>query len=176
MRRTKEQALVESSMPVDTAVRLPRAHDVHRPLPLDALRGSGLANEANRRATEASLQLSAAMHPPAEPLADLPGEDVGRGHKETLGEDERDEAQEITRELKEANEILNKSKKGKLPIVDGDFNLIALLSRSDLMKNLNFPLASKLPHSKQLIAAAAVGTRPEDKNRLQKLVDAGLDI
>ncbi|KAG9376097.1 Inosine-5'-monophosphate dehydrogenase [Pyrenophora tritici-repentis] len=80
-------------------------------------------------------------------------------------------------ELKEANDILNKSKKGKLPIVDESFNLIALLSRSDLMKNLNFPLASKLPHhSKQLIAAAAIGTRPEDKIRLQKLVDAGLDI
>ncbi|KAF2822692.1 inosine-5'-monophosphate dehydrogenase-like protein [Ophiobolus disseminans] len=79
-------------------------------------------------------------------------------------------------ELKEANGFLHKSKKGKLPIVDENFNLIALLSRSDLMKNLNYPLASKLPHSKQLIAAAAIGTRPEDKNRLQKLVDAGLDI
>lgn len=79
-------------------------------------------------------------------------------------------------DLKEANTILNNSKKGKLPIVDEDFNLIALLSRSDLMKNLNYPLASKLPHSKQLIAAAAIGTRPEDKIRLQKLVDAGLDI
>ncbi|KAG9199120.1 hypothetical protein G6514_009038 [Epicoccum nigrum] len=79
-------------------------------------------------------------------------------------------------DLKEANSILNKSKKGKLPIVDKDFNLIALLSRSDLMKNLNYPLASKLPHSKQLIAAAAIGTREEDKVRLQKLVDAGLDI
>ncbi|KAJ4308477.1 inosine-5'-monophosphate dehydrogenase [Neodidymelliopsis sp. IMI 364377] len=79
-------------------------------------------------------------------------------------------------DLKEANSILNNSKKGKLPIVDEDFNLIALLSRSDLMKNLNYPLASKLPHSKQLIAAAAIGTRPEDKIRLQKLVDAGLDI
>jgi len=35
---------------------------------------------------------------------------------------------------------------------------------------------SKLPHSKQLVAAAAIGTRPDDKIRLQKLVDAGLDI
>ncbi|PSN65136.1 inosine-5'-monophosphate dehydrogenase-like protein [Corynespora cassiicola Philippines] len=79
-------------------------------------------------------------------------------------------------DLKEANDILSKSKKGKLPIVDENGNLIALLSRSDLMKNLHYPLASKLPHSKQLISAAAIGTRPEDKNRLQKLVDAGLDI
>lgn len=78
--------------------------------------------------------------------------------------------------LEEANEVLRKSKKGKLPIVDEQGNLVSLLSRSDLMKNLHYPLASKLPHSKQLIAAAAIGTRPDDKNRLQKLVDAGLDI
>ncbi|EDN07985.1 inosine-5'-monophosphate dehydrogenase [Histoplasma mississippiense (nom. inval.)] len=37
-------------------------------------------------------------------------------------------------------------------------------------------LASKLPHSKQLICAAAICTRPEDKERLPKLIEAGLDI
>jgi IMP dehydrogenase len=78
--------------------------------------------------------------------------------------------------LKEANNILRKSKKGKLPIVDGDMNLVSLLSRSDLTKNLHYPLASKLPSSKQLIAAAAIGTRPDDKIRLSKLMEAGLDI
>jgi IMP dehydrogenase len=78
--------------------------------------------------------------------------------------------------LAEANDVLRKSRKGKLPIVDSAGNLVSLLSRSDLLKNLNFPLASKLPHSKQLIAAAAIGTRPDDRYRLQKLVDAGLDI
>jgi IMP dehydrogenase len=78
--------------------------------------------------------------------------------------------------LKQANSVLSKSKKGKLPIVDQNGNLISLLSRSDLMKNLHYPLASKLPHSKQLICAAAIGTRPDDKIRLQKLVEAGLDI
>ncbi|OAP64067.1 inosine-5'-monophosphate dehydrogenase [Fonsecaea erecta] len=78
--------------------------------------------------------------------------------------------------LAEANDVLRKSRKGKLPIVDASGNLVSLLSRSDLLKNLNYPLASKLPLSKQLLAAAAIGTRPEDKIRLQKLVDAGLDI
>ena len=78
--------------------------------------------------------------------------------------------------LADANDILRKSKKGKLPVVDEKGNLVSLVSRADLMKNLHFPLASKLPHSKQLIAAAAIGTRPDDKLRLQKLVDAGLDI
>ncbi|KAI4104650.1 MAG: hypothetical protein LQ339_003728 [Xanthoria mediterranea] len=78
--------------------------------------------------------------------------------------------------LTEANAVLSKSKKGKLPIVDSNHNIVSLLSRSDLMKNLHYPLASKLPHSKQLICAAAIGTRPEDKQRLQILADAGLDI
>lgn len=78
--------------------------------------------------------------------------------------------------LTEANQILASCKKGKLPIVDSNGNLTALLSRSDLMKNLHYPLASKLPHSKQLIVSAAIGTRLDDRERLRKLVDAGLDI
>ena len=79
-------------------------------------------------------------------------------------------------DLTRANEVLSKSKKGKLPIVDASGNLISLLSRSDLMKNLHYPLASKQPGSKQLICAAAIGTRPEDKERLKLLVEANLDI
>ncbi|EFQ99746.1 inosine-5'-monophosphate dehydrogenase [Nannizzia gypsea CBS 118893] len=78
--------------------------------------------------------------------------------------------------LAEANEVLRASKKGKLPIVDEAGNIVSLLSRSDLMKNLHYPLASKLPDSKQLICAASIGTRPADKDRLQTLVDAGLDV
>jgi len=78
--------------------------------------------------------------------------------------------------LVEANDILKKSKRGKLPIVDAEGNLVSLLSLSDMTKNLHYPLASKRPQSKQLLAAAAIGTRPDDKNRLAKLVEAGLDI
>lgn len=78
--------------------------------------------------------------------------------------------------LTEANDILSRSKKGKLPIVDAAGNLVSLLSRSDLMKNLHYPLASKVPGTKQLLSAAAIGTREADKARLSALVDAGLDI
>lgn len=78
--------------------------------------------------------------------------------------------------LEQANTILRDSKKGKLPIVDDHGNLISLLARSDLLKNQNYPLASKRPDSKQLYCAAAVGTRPSDKARLAMLVDAGLDV
>ncbi|KAJ3802204.1 IMP dehydrogenase/GMP reductase [Lentinula aff. detonsa] len=78
--------------------------------------------------------------------------------------------------LLEANDILRDSKKGKLPIVDSKGHLITLLARSDLLKNQSYPLASKNPITKQLYAAASVGTRLSDRERLALLVEAGLDI
>ena len=78
--------------------------------------------------------------------------------------------------LKEANAILRTSKKGKLPIIDSEGRLKSLLSRSDLLKTQSYPLASKRPDSKQLYAAAAIGTRPADRDRLVQLAEAGLDI
>ncbi|KIY72211.1 IMP dehydrogenase [Cylindrobasidium torrendii FP15055 ss-10] len=78
--------------------------------------------------------------------------------------------------LTEANDILRDSKKGKLPIIDKNGALVSLLARSDLLKNQSFPLASKDPVTKQLYAAAAVGTRPADRERLALLVEAGLDL
>jgi IMP dehydrogenase len=45
------------------------------------------------------------------------------------------------------------------------------LAHSDI-----YPLASRNPATNQLYSAAAVGTRPADRDRLKLLVDAGLDI
>mmetsp|Transcript_36042 Transcript_36042/g.36723 ORF Transcript_36042/g.36723 Transcript_36042/m.36723 type:complete len:524 (-) Transcript_36042:233-1804(-) len=77
--------------------------------------------------------------------------------------------------LSEANELIRKCKVGKLPVVNTDGDITALISRTDIKKSREFPDASK-DENKQLLAGAAIGTRDNDRDRCIALVEAGVDV
>mmetsp|Transcript_21759 Transcript_21759/g.65388 ORF Transcript_21759/g.65388 Transcript_21759/m.65388 type:complete len:545 (-) Transcript_21759:177-1811(-) len=77
-------------------------------------------------------------------------------------------------ELADANRIIRTTKKGKLPIVTDAGNLVALVTRTDLKKQADYPLATK-DEKGSLMVAAAVGTRASDRDRVRALVAAGVD-
>ena len=77
-------------------------------------------------------------------------------------------------DLSKAYQILKESKKGKLPIIDNKGCLVALICRSDLQKNQNYPLASK-DNLKRLRVGAAISTQLEAYDRIPELVKVGVD-
>lgn len=77
--------------------------------------------------------------------------------------------------LEEAKEILAKSRKEKLPIVDDDFNLRGLITIKDIEKTIKYPLAAK-DEQGRLLCGAAVGITANVLERVEALVNAHVDV
>ena len=77
--------------------------------------------------------------------------------------------------LKEAKQILAKSRKEKLPIVDDDFNLKGLITIKDIEKQIKYPLSAK-DEQGRLLCGAAVGITANVMDRVKALVEAKVDV
>ena len=76
--------------------------------------------------------------------------------------------------LLKANERLQVNKLKRLPIIDEDGKLVSMVCRKDIENNTQYPNASK--HNTQLLVGAAITTHNNDKERVEKLVNAGVNI
>src|ERR687897_1485959 len=71
--------------------------------------------------------------------------------------------------------LLRRHKLEKLPIIDGDGILRGLITIKDFNKTEKYPLATKDPDGR-LVVAAAVGVGDDGYARAMNLVDAGVDV
>jgi IMP dehydrogenase len=71
--------------------------------------------------------------------------------------------------------LLRRHKLEKLPIIDGDGILRGLITIKDFNKTEKYPLATKDPDGR-LVVAAAVGVGDDGYARSMNLVDAGVDV
>jgi IMP dehydrogenase len=78
-------------------------------------------------------------------------------------------------DLKGAQAILEKHKIEKLPIVDEQGLLQGLITFKDIQKVKNYPRAVKDKHGR-LLAGAAVGVTPDTMERVEALVNVGVDV
>lgn len=75
----------------------------------------------------------------------------------------------------EAQEILRMHKIEKLPIVDKDNHLKGLITIKDIEKAVRYPNAAK-DSSGRLLCGAAIGVTADCLERVQALVEAGVDV
>ncbi|MBE7705822.1 MAG: IMP dehydrogenase [Cyanobacteria bacterium SIG30] len=77
--------------------------------------------------------------------------------------------------LEKAKELLHKNRIEKLPIVDDNFNLVGLITIKDIQKASQYPNSSK-DEKGRLIVGAALGVTNDKLQRLEALINAGVDV
>ena len=76
--------------------------------------------------------------------------------------------------LKDAEEILQKHKIEKLPVVDKNNNLVGLITFRDVTKHLTKPNSNKDKYGR-LVVAAAIGVNNDSEKRAEALVESNVD-
>ncbi len=77
--------------------------------------------------------------------------------------------------MEEAKKILGAARVEKLPIVDDDFNLKGLITIKDIEKAIKYPNSAKDDQGR-LLCGAAVGVTANVLDRVDALVEAGVDV
>lgn len=77
--------------------------------------------------------------------------------------------------LEEAKNLMHKHRLERVLVVDDDFNLKGLMTVKDITKATEHPYAAKDKHGK-LLVGAAVGVGAGTEERVELLVDAGVDV
>ncbi len=77
--------------------------------------------------------------------------------------------------LEDAKKLMHHHRLERVLVVDDDFNLKGLMTVKDITKATEHPYAAKDKHGK-LLAGAAVGVGAGTEERVELLVDAGVDV
>ena len=77
--------------------------------------------------------------------------------------------------LDEVKTLLYENRIEKIPLVDDNFFLQGLVTLKDINKTKDFPLASKDSEGR-LITGAAIGNGSDTEERLEALINAGVDV
>lgn len=124
----------------------------------DGLSGSTLLGLVTNRDSELVLDRSTVLAEIMTPVQDLVLGSAGKS-------------------LQENEKLLVKSKHGKLPVIDHQGFLVALLTRSNFKDRLNRPPSGlpSLDKKGRLLCGAAIGTRDSDRLRAESLFSVGID-
>ena len=77
--------------------------------------------------------------------------------------------------MEEAKALMNLNRLERVLVLNDDFELRGLMTATDIHKSTDYPSASKDGYGK-LLAAAAVGVGPDNDERIELLVKAGVDV
>lgn len=77
--------------------------------------------------------------------------------------------------MEEAKRLMNLNRLERVLVLNDDFELRGLMTATDIHKSTDYPRASKDSYGK-LLAAAAVGVGPDNDERIELLVKAGVDV